>query len=51
MELEVGKVVKGKVVGITNFGAFVEVDGDTDETPAGEKETALYIFRRFRTDS
>ncbi len=41
MELEVGKVVKGKVVGITNFGAFVEVDGDTDETPAGRKRNCL----------
>ncbi len=41
MELEVGKVVKGKVVGITNFGAFVEVDGDTDETPTGRRRNCL----------
>jgi S1 RNA binding domain protein len=30
MSIEVGKTVKGKVTGITNFGAFVELpDGNT----------------------
>ena len=30
MSIEVGETVKGKVTGITNFGAFVELpDGDT----------------------
>lgn len=28
MAVEVGSVVKGKVTGITNFGAFVDFDGD-----------------------
>ncbi|WP_027339860.1 S1 RNA-binding domain-containing protein [Halonatronum saccharophilum] len=27
MSIEVGSVVEGKVTGITNFGAFVELDG------------------------
>ena len=27
MQLEVGKIVDGKVTGITNFGAFVQMDG------------------------
>ena len=27
MQLEVGSVLKGKVTGITNFGAFVQIDG------------------------
>ncbi len=27
MSLEVGTIVKGKVTGITNFGAFVEIEG------------------------
>lgn len=27
MQLEVGKIVEGKVTGITNFGAFVELEG------------------------
>ena len=27
MQLEVGTVVEGKVTGITNFGAFVELPG------------------------
>ena len=27
MQLEVGKIVDGKVTGITNFGAFVHMDG------------------------
>ncbi len=27
MQLEEGKIVSGKVTGITNFGAFVELDG------------------------
>lgn len=26
MELEVGKIVEGKITGITNFGAFVQLD-------------------------
>ncbi len=29
MQIEVGKIYEGKVTGITNFGAFVEVDGKT----------------------
>lgn len=29
MQLEVGKIVEGKVTGITKFGAFVEVDTNT----------------------
>ncbi|MCF8009096.1 MAG: S1 RNA-binding domain-containing protein, partial [Halanaerobiales bacterium] len=30
MSVEVGSTVKGKVTGITNFGAFVELpDGET----------------------
>lgn len=28
MAVEVGSVIKGKVTGITNFGAFVDFDGD-----------------------
>lgn len=28
MQFEVGKIVEGKVTGITNFGAFVRLDGD-----------------------
>ena len=27
MQLEVGKIVSGKVTGITNFGAFVQMEG------------------------
>lgn len=27
MELEVGKIVEGKVSGITNFGAFIDLEG------------------------
>lgn len=27
MQLEAGKIVEGKVTGITNFGAFVELEG------------------------
>ena len=27
MQLEVGKIVDGKVTGITNFGAFVQLEG------------------------
>ncbi|MCL2087861.1 MAG: S1 RNA-binding domain-containing protein [Oscillospiraceae bacterium] len=27
MQLEVGKIVEGTVTGITNFGAFVDIDG------------------------
>ncbi len=27
MQLEVGKIVEGKVTGITNFGAFVQMEG------------------------
>ena len=27
MQLEVGSVVSGKVTGITNFGAFVQLEG------------------------
>lgn len=27
MQFEVGKIVEGKVTGITNFGAFVQIDG------------------------
>ena len=27
MAIEVGSVMKGKVTGITNFGAFIELDG------------------------
>lgn len=27
MQLEVGKIVEGKVTGITNFGAFVQIEG------------------------
>lgn len=27
MQLEVGNIVKGKITGITNFGAFVQLDG------------------------
>ena len=27
MQFEVGSVVEGKVTGITNFGAFVELEG------------------------
>ena len=27
MQLEVGKTVEGKVTGITNFGAFIQIDG------------------------
>ena len=27
MQLEVGSVLSGKVTGITNFGAFVQIDG------------------------
>ena len=26
-QLEAGKILKGKITGITNFGAFVELDG------------------------
>lgn len=29
MQLEVGNIVEGKVVGITNFGAFVELDSES----------------------
>ena len=28
MQVEVGKIVKGKVTGITNFGAFVQIAGE-----------------------
>lgn len=41
MEFEVGKIVKGKVVGIANFGAFVEVEGDNDTTQSGRKRNCL----------
>ncbi len=27
MQLEVGKIVEGKVTGITNFGAFIQIEG------------------------
>lgn len=27
MQLEVGKIVEGKITGITNFGAFVQMEG------------------------
>lgn len=27
MQLEVGKIVEGKITGITNFGAFVQIEG------------------------
>ena len=27
MQLEVGKIVEGKITGITNFGAFVHIEG------------------------
>ena len=27
MQLEVGKIVDGKVTGITNFGAFIQIEG------------------------
>ena len=27
MQLEVGSVVSGKITGITNFGAFVQLEG------------------------
>ena len=29
MQLEVGKIVEGKITGITNFGAFVDIDKET----------------------
>ncbi len=29
MQFEVGKIVEGKVTGVTNFGAFVHLGGDT----------------------
>ena len=29
MAIEAGAILKGKIINITNFGAFVEVDGKT----------------------
>ncbi|MGI6744638.1 MAG: S1 RNA-binding domain-containing protein [Acutalibacteraceae bacterium] len=40
MSVESGEVLKGKVTGITNFGAFVEL-------PDGSSEWSTY--RRFQT--
>ncbi|MCK4778310.1 MAG: S1 RNA-binding domain-containing protein [Actinomycetia bacterium] len=30
MDIQVGEIVEGKVVKITNFGAFIKLDGDLD---------------------
>ena len=39
MTLKAGSIVEGKVVNITNFGAFVEVEGKQD----------LFTFPKYQT--